>query len=64
MAKRSLDLALADADLREPALHRALKLADQLDSRAAFLKALTRDSGLGKRELDKLTKALVREAGR
>lgn len=59
-----LDLALADADLREPALHRALKLADQLDSRAAFLKALTRDSGLGKRELDKLTKALVREAGR
>lgn len=59
-----LDLALADADLREPALRRALKVADQFDSRAAFLKALVRDAGMGKRALDKLTKALAKETGR
>lgn len=59
-----IDLALADADLREPALRRALKIADEFDSRAAFLKALMRDAGLGKRELDKLTKAMARETGR
>jgi len=59
-----LDLAMSDADLREPALRRALQLADELGGRASFLKTLARDAGLGKRELDKLTKALAKETGR
>lgn len=59
-----LDLALVDAELREPALRRALKVADELDSRAAFLKTLVRDAGLSKRELDRLTKVPARETGR
>ncbi|TNJ33113.1 M48 family metalloprotease [Arenimonas terrae] len=58
-----LDLALADADLRDPALRRALQVADDLDSRAAFLKALARDAGLGKREIDRLAKAPAKERG-
>lgn len=53
-----LDLALADADLREPALRRALRVADAMDSRAAFLATLARDAGLGKRQLDALTRSL------
>jgi hypothetical protein len=57
-----LDLTMADTDLREPALRRALQVADQFDSRTAFLKALARDAGLGKRELDRLTKAMARES--
>ncbi len=59
-----LDLAMADADLREPALRRALQIADDLGGRAAFLRALARDAGLGKREIDKLGKTLAKEAGR
>ncbi len=59
-----LDLALADPDLREAALRRALKVADELGSGSVFLETLARDAGLGKRELAKLNKTLARDAGR
>lgn len=59
-----LDLALADPELREPALRRALQIAQDLGTRDAFIACLARDAGLGKREIDKLAKGLAREARR
>lgn len=56
-----LDLALADEDLREAALRRAVALADGFDGRAGLLTALARDAGLGKREIDRLAKLPVGE---
>lgn len=50
-----LDLALADEDLREPALEQAMRIAHTLGSQEGFLKILKRDIKLGKRELTQLT---------
>jgi hypothetical protein len=51
-----LDLALADEDLREPALEQAARIAHTLGSQEGFLKILKRDIKLGKRELTNLTR--------
>lgn len=50
-----MDLALADEDLREPALEQAMRIAHTLGSQEGFLKILKRDIKLGKRELTQLT---------
>lgn len=49
-----LDLALADPDVRELALQRALVVSQVLDSQDLLLTQLKRDAGLGKREIDRL----------
>lgn len=57
-----LDLALVDDDVREAALRRAVRTAQELGSLDPMLAALRRDAGLGKREIDKLKKAAAVQA--
>lgn len=57
-----LDFALLDADQRAAALFEAAGLAARIGERDGFLAALKRDAGLGKRELDKLSRRLGQEA--
>jgi len=56
-----LDLALADADQREPALLRAGQVAQQLGSLEGLRRNLRRDAGFGKRELDRYNRQLAKE---
>jgi hypothetical protein len=56
-----LDLALADDELRDAALRRAVAIADAHGGRAALLTGLARDAGAGKREVDRLAKLAAGE---
>lgn len=56
-----LDFALIDADQRAAALFEVAGLAARFGERAEFMAALKRDAGLGKRELDKLSRRLDQE---
>lgn len=53
-----LDLALADADLRDHALLEAARIAGALGRADAFLEALKREGGLARREVDALARKL------
>lgn len=53
-----LDLALADPEVREPALLEAARMARDLGSLDVLLATLKRDVGLGKREIDKIMRSL------
>lgn len=55
-----LDLVLADAEIREPALLEAAKAARGMGSLDSFLVALKKDAGMHKRDLDKLTRQLAK----
>lgn len=56
-----LDVALADADQREQALLRAGEVAQQLGSLEGLRRNLRRDTGFGKRELDRYNRQLAKE---
>lgn len=53
-----LDLALADPDVKEHALMEAARSARTLGRGDAFLKALKREGGLSRREIDSLSRKL------
>ena len=57
-----LDMALADDDVQDAALRRAVRTAHELGSLDPMLAALRRDARLGKREIDKLKKAAAVQA--
>jgi Peptidase family M48 len=57
-----LDLVLADAEIREPALLEAAKAARGMGSLDSFLVALKKDAGMHKRDLDKLARQLAKAA--
>jgi hypothetical protein len=57
-----LDLVLVDGDQQDAALMRAASIANQLGSMDRFQQNLRRDSGFGRRELDRFKRQLAKEA--
>jgi hypothetical protein len=56
-----MDLALADDDVRDDALLRAARIAQEIGSMDALQVNLKRDARFGKRELDRLNRKLAKE---